>query len=238
MPSPSYPMTSASTTTADTDHHRAQHGRKHLHAPDRPHRHPGAHREFRAAGEARIGPIDRIFTRVGAADRSVRRGHLQWVEMTETATFSKRHGLEPGPRTRGARTSTFDGPVAGMGGGADIARSPRVHALCDALFELTSLPGSSPTAPMCTWTRRARRRTHLAYAVKERPRQPELRTAGAAWPAFRRGSSRNARHYLAARKRASTVQPIIPGRIAAHGPEPAAAPVEEDRFDCASRGGS
>ena len=55
--------------------HRPEHGRQvDLHAPGRADRAARAHRQLRAGrARARIGPIDRIFTRIGAARRPRRR---------------------------------------------------------------------------------------------------------------------------------------------------------------------
>ena len=54
---------------AHADHHRPQHGRQiDLHALDRAHRAARLLRQLRAGSAAQPGPVDRILTRIGAAD--------------------------------------------------------------------------------------------------------------------------------------------------------------------------
>ena len=72
----------------DPPDHRPEHGGQvHLHAPGGPHRDPRPMRQLRAGRAARIGLVDRIFTRVGASDRARPGQSTFMVEMTETANI-------------------------------------------------------------------------------------------------------------------------------------------------------
>jgi DNA mismatch repair protein MutS len=68
--------------------HRPQHGRQvDLPAPERADRHPGADGLLRAGESAHIGIVDRLFSRVGAADDLARGRSTFMVEMVETAAI-------------------------------------------------------------------------------------------------------------------------------------------------------
>jgi DNA mismatch repair protein MutS len=85
---PSSPTISARRPAADADHHRPQHGRQvHLHAPDRADRAAGLHAAASCRRAGAIGPIDRIFTRIGASDDLAGGRSTFMVEMTETANI-------------------------------------------------------------------------------------------------------------------------------------------------------
>jgi DNA mismatch repair protein MutS len=101
------------------------------------------------AERARIGPIDRIFTRIGAADDLAGGRSTFMVEMTESAAIL--NGASPNSLVLmdevGRGTSTFDGLALAWA----IARHLIDHTQSFTLFathyfELTQLPETHPTA--------------------------------------------------------------------------------------------
>lgn len=97
---------------------------------------------FVPADNARIGPIDRIFTRVGAADDLAGGRSTFMVEMTETANILNNATAESLVLMDevGRGTSTFDGLSLAWAAARFIARVPRAFTLfATHYFELTSL---------------------------------------------------------------------------------------------------
>lgn len=97
---------------------------------------------FVPAKQARIGPIDRIFTRIGAGD-DVTRGHSTFmVEMTETATIlhnATRQSLVLMDEV-GRGTSTYDGLAIARATAVELATSAQSFTLfATHYFELTRL---------------------------------------------------------------------------------------------------
>ena len=99
------------------------------------------------AMNARLGPIDRIFTRVGAADDLAGGRSTFMVEMTETANIlnnSTASSLVLMDEV-GRGTSTFDGLSLAWAAAHYISKESQAFTLfATHYFELTSLPDSLP----------------------------------------------------------------------------------------------
>jgi len=101
------------------------------------------------AASATIGPIDRIFTRIGASDDLANGRSTFMVEMTESATIlngATEHSLVLMDEV-GRGTSTFDGLALAWAIARhliDVSRSFTLFAT--HYFELTQLPESHPSA--------------------------------------------------------------------------------------------
>ncbi len=102
---------------------------------------------FVPARDARIGSVDRIFTRVGAADDLAGGRSTFMVEMTETANIlnnATSASLVLMDEV-GRGTSTFDGLSLAWAAARHIARESRAFTLfATHYFELTSLPEELP----------------------------------------------------------------------------------------------
>ena len=104
---------------------------------------------FVPAGRAVLGPLDRIFTRIGASDDLAGGRSTFMLEMTETANIlhnaTERSLVLMDEVGRG--TSTFDGLSLAWACAAFIAREIRSFTLfATHYFELTSLPAEVPSA--------------------------------------------------------------------------------------------
>ncbi len=99
------------------------------------------------AERAILGPIDRIFTRIGASDDLAGGRSTFMLEMTETANIlhnATDHSLVLMDEV-GRGTSTFDGLSLAFACAAHIAREIRAFTLfATHYFELTSLAGEAP----------------------------------------------------------------------------------------------
>jgi DNA mismatch repair protein MutS len=101
------------------------------------------------ATSATIGPIDRIFTRIGATDDLAGGRSTFMVEMTEAATIlngATEHSLVLMDEI-GRGTSTFDGLALAWAIARHLIDTSRSFTLfATHYFELTQLPESHPTA--------------------------------------------------------------------------------------------
>ncbi len=99
------------------------------------------------AASARIGPIDRIFTRIGSSDDLAGGRSTFMVEMTETASIL--HNATPNSLVLmdeiGRGTSTFDGLSLAWAAAVYIAEHIHAYTLfATHYFELTRLPEDYP----------------------------------------------------------------------------------------------
>jgi DNA mismatch repair protein MutS len=102
---------------------------------------------FVPAGAARLGPVDRIFSRIGASDDLAGGRSTFMVEMVETANIlnnaTERSLVLMDEVGRG--TSTFDGLSLAWACGVELARRIRAFTLfATHYFELTTLPEEHP----------------------------------------------------------------------------------------------
>ncbi len=102
---------------------------------------------FVPAASARIGPIDRIFSRIGASDDLAGGRSTFMVEMEETANIlhnASDHSLVLMDEI-GRGTSTFDGLSLAWSCAVELASSIRAYTLfATHYFELTTLPEEYP----------------------------------------------------------------------------------------------
>jgi DNA mismatch repair protein MutS len=101
------------------------------------------------ASQAAIGPIDRVFTRIGASDDLANGRSTFMVEMTESAAIlngATEHSLVLMDEV-GRGTSTFDGLALAWAIARHLIDTSRSFTLfATHYFELTQLPESHPTA--------------------------------------------------------------------------------------------
>ncbi|MGA7979551.1 MAG: DNA mismatch repair protein MutS [Chromatiaceae bacterium] len=102
---------------------------------------------FVPASAARLGPVDRVFSRIGAADDLAGGRSTFMVEMEETANIlhnASEHSLVLMDEI-GRGTSTFDGLSLAWSCGMELATRIRAFTLfATHYFELTTLPDECP----------------------------------------------------------------------------------------------
>jgi len=103
---------------------------------------------FVPADQARIGPLDRIFTRIGASDDLASGRSTFMVEMTETANIL--HNATADSLVLmdeiGRGTSTYDGLALAWAVARELGRIGAFTLFATHYFELTRLPEETPTA--------------------------------------------------------------------------------------------
>ncbi len=101
------------------------------------------------AGKAEIGPVDRIFTRMGSSDDTAGGRSTFMVEMTETANIlhnATAHSLVLMDEV-GRGTSTFDGLSLAYASAEHLAKKTGAFTLfATHYFEMTALPEQCPAA--------------------------------------------------------------------------------------------
>ena len=189
---------------------------------------------FVPAADARIGPIDRIFTRVGASDDLSAGRSTFMVEMTETANILNNATASSLVLMDevGRGTSTFDGLSLAWAAARHIARESRAFTLfATHYFELTSLPEQLPDCAN-VHLEAAEHGDELIFlhSVKEGPANQSYGLQVARLAGVPARVVADARHYLAAleaRERGTGGDhPQV--ELALHESEPATPTVAED----------
>ena len=155
---------------------------------------------FVPATRLRVGPIDRIFTRIGASDDLAGGRSTFMVEMTETATI-----LNNASDTSlvlmdeiGRGTSTFDGLSLAWAAAHHMAEEVRAFTLfATHYFELTALAGELPACDNVHLDATEHRgQLVFLHAVKPGPANQSYGLQVASLAGVPREVIRRARHYL------------------------------------------
>ena len=156
---------------------------------------------FVPAKSATIGPIDRIFTRIGAGDDLARGRSTFMVEMSETANIL--HNATADSLVLmdeiGRGTSTYDGLALAWASAVYLARQVGAYTLfATHYFELTRLAGQEPTvANVHLRAVEHKDRIVFLHAVQEGPANQSYGLQVAALAGVPPAVLRQARKYLA-----------------------------------------
>jgi len=184
---------------------------------------------FVPASSARIGPIDRILTRIGASDDLARGASTFMVEMTEAAAIlnaASEHSLVLMDEI-GRGTSTFDGLALAAAIARELAvRNRSLTLFATHYFELTQLAQSLPeVANVHVAAAEANGKVVFLHQVREGPASQSYGLAVAALAGVPGAVVRRARNLLAQleqRALASGDQLDLFQATPTAGPEPAA----------------
>jgi DNA mismatch repair protein MutS len=187
------------------------------------------------AQSAVIGPIDRIFTRIGAGDDLARGRSTFMVEMSETANIL--HNATANSLVLmdeiGRGTSTYDGLSLAWASAVYLAREVRAYTLfATHYFELTRLAGQEPTvANVHLRAIEHKDRIVFLHAVQEGPASQSYGLQVAALAGLPPSVLRQARKHLAVLERQQRAEEPQLGLFDAAmpaAPEPAAEPQAAD----------
>jgi DNA mismatch repair protein MutS len=188
------------------------------------------------AESATVGPIDRIFTRIGAADDLTGGRSTFMVEMTETANIlnSATSSSLVLMDEVGRGTSTFDGLSLAWAAARHIAQRIGAFTLfATHYFELTSLPGELPACRNVHLdaTEHGRELIFL-HSVKSGPASQSYGLHVAELAGVPRDVVDRAREYLARlENHQRALLPASPQTELGFGPEPAVAPGQRRALD-------
>jgi DNA mismatch repair protein MutS len=186
---------------------------------------------FVPAKRAQIGPLDRIFTRIGASDDLAGGRSTFMLEMTETANIlnnaTDKSLVLMDEVGRG--TSTFDGLSLAWACAAHIARKIRAFTLfATHYFELTSLPAEIPgVANVHVEAVEHGERLIFLHSVKEGPASQSYGLQVAALAGIPKSVTTHARRYLTELERERDALRCFnsaQGELALFAPPGAAAP--------------
>jgi DNA mismatch repair protein MutS len=194
------------------------------------------------ARRALIGPLDRIFTRIGASDDLAGGRSTFMLEMTETANIL--HNATDKSLVLmdevGRGTSTFDGLSLAFACASYIAREIRAFTLfATHYFELTSLAGSAPAvANVHVEAIEHGERLVFLHSVKDGPANQSYGLQVAALAGIPKSVTAQARVYLAelererdALRQTSSPQAELPFPIVPAGASNLAAPAPSAALD-------
>ncbi|MBE5313954.1 MAG: DNA mismatch repair protein MutS [Xanthomonadales bacterium] len=166
---------------------------------------------FVPAEAARLGPIDRILTRIGAGDDLAKGQSTFMVEMTETASIL--HSATSQSLVLmdeiGRGTSTFDGLALARACAIALAKNNRAYTLfATHYFELTSLPSEVPgIANVHLDAVEHGERLYFMHTVKDGPANRSFGLQVAALAGLPKAVVAQARKFLAELERSGSTSP-------------------------------